>query len=185
MPMLELNEVLLRGEERTLSLMGEAGQMTCLVGGTRRRRQRWLMAMLGFEDVQVGYISVDGEPLNRKNVGVLRAMMGYVPDGLRKEGEVVTYEPPTVQDVFQLRANRHLPISNGMLAEEMRRTGLPADEARWLAVAVLLERPILLVDHPSAGAANYLHYQARRGRTVIVATDETSVYGSADKVIEI
>ena len=185
MPMLELNEVLLSGEERTLSLMAEAGQTTCLVGGTRRRRQRWLLAMLGLEPVQVGYISVDGEPLNRATAGALRALMGYVPDGLRTEGQVVSYEPPTVQDVFQLRANRHLPISNGLLAEEMRRTGLPADEARWLAVAVLLGRPILLVDHPSAAAADYLRLQAREGHTVVFATDDEVLWRTADKVIEI
>ena len=183
--MLELNEVLLSGEERTLSLMARAGQMTCLVGATRQRRSRWLMAMLGLEPVQMGFISVDGEPLTPTTVGLLRPLMGYVPDCLQTEGEVVSYEPPTVQDVFRLRANRHLPISNGILAEEMRRTGADADEARRLAVAVLLGRPILLVDHPSAAALSYLQLQARGGRTVIVATDESAVINAADLVVEI
>ena len=183
--MLELNEVLLSGEERTLSLMARAGQLTCLVGATRQRRSRWLMAMLGLEPVQMGFISVDGEPLTPTTVGLLRPMMGYVPDRLQTEGEVVSYEPPTVQDVFRLRANRQLPISNGILAEEMRRTGADADEARRLAVAVLLGRPILLVDHPSAAVLPYLKDQARSGRTVIVATDEAAVINAADLVVEI
>ena len=183
--MLELNEVLLSGEERTLSLMARAGQMTCLVGATRQRRSRWLMAMLGLEPVRMGFISVDGEPLTPATVGLLRPLMGYVPDRLQAEGEVVSYEPPTVQDVFRLRANRHLPISNGILAEEMRRTGADADEARRLAVAVLLGRPILLVDHPSAAVLPYLKDQARSGRTVIVATDEAAVINAADLVVEI
>ena len=184
--MLELNEVLLSGEERTLSLMARAGQMTCLVGATRQRRSRWLMAMLGLEPVQMGFISVDGEPLTPTTVGLLRPLMGYVPDCLQTEGEVVSYEPPTVQDVFRLRANRQLPISNGILGEEMRRTGdSDADEARRLAVAVLLGRPILLVDHPSAAALSYLQLQARGGRTVIVATDESAVINAADLVVEI
>ena len=184
--MLELNEVLLSGEERTLSLMARAGQMTCLVGATRQRRSRWLMAMLGLEPVRMGFISVDGEPLTPTTVGQLRLLMGYVPDRLQTEGEVVSYEPPTVQDVFRLRANRHLPISNGILGEEMRRTGdSDADEARRLAVAVLLGRPILLVDHPSAAVLPYLKDQARSGRTVIVATDESAVINAADLVVEI
>ena len=185
MPMLELNEVLLSGEEHTLSLMAKARQLTCLVGATRQRRSRWLMAMLGLEPVQMGFISVDGEPLTPTTVGLLRPLMGYVPDRLQTEGEVVSYEPPTVQDVFRLRANRHLPISNGILAEEMRRTGADADEARRLAVAVLLGRPILLVDHPSAAVLPYLKDQARSGRTVIVATDESAIINAADLVVEI
>ncbi len=185
MPMLELNEVLLSGEERTLSLMAKARQLTCLVGATRQRRSRWLMAMLGLEPVQMGFISVDGEPLTPATVGLLRPLMGYVPDRLQTEGEVVSYEPPTVQDVFRLRANRHLPISNGILAEEMRRTSADADEARRLAVAVLLGRPILLVDHPSAAVLPYLKDQARSGRTVIVATDAAPIINAADLVVEI
>ena len=184
--MLELNEVLLRGEERTLSLMAPAGRLTCLTGGSRLRRSRFLAAMMGFEPVLVGFISVDGEPLTPASAPLLRASMGYVPAGLETEGEVVKYEPPTVQDVFRLRANRHLPISNGILAEEMRRTGLPADEGRWLAVAVLLNRPILLADHPSPAAAGYLCRQAHaEGRTVIVATDEQALASVADNVVEI
>jgi len=184
--MLELNEVLLSGEERTLSLMAPAGQLTCLTGGTRLRRSRFLSAMMGFEPVQVGFVSIDGEPLTPASAPLLRAAMGYVPAGLAAEGEVVKYEPPTVQDVFRLRANRHLPISNGILAEEMRRTGLPADEGRWLAVAVLLSRPILMVDHPSPLTADYLVHQAHaQGRTVIVATAEQALIAAADNVFEI
>ena len=53
------------------------------------------------------------------------------------------------------------------------------------AVAVLLGRPILLVDHPSAAVLPYLKDQARSGRTVIVATDESAVINAADLVVEI
>ncbi len=183
--MLEFNEVLLRGEERTLSLMAPDGQLTCLTGGTPLRRSRCLDAMMGFEPVRVGFVSIDGEPLTPKTAGMLRSLMGYVPQRLSTEGSIVSYEPPTVQDVFRLRANRHLPISNGILAEEMRRTGLPGDEGRWLAVAVLLARPILIVDHPSPLAADYLRRQAREGHTVVTATDEPQLIEVADNVFEI
>ena len=185
--MIELNEVLLSGEERTLSLMAEGGQMTCLAGGSRDRRSRWLQAILGMEPVRVGLISVDGEPLTARTVSELRAMMSYVPERLVAEGQVVSYEPPTVQDLFLLRANRHQPISNGILAEEMRRTGIAdADAARWLAAVALLGRPILLVDHPSADSLPYLLRLAReQRRTVVVASDDAAVRAASDQVIEL
>ena len=184
--MLELNEVLLNGEEQTFSMMAREGLLTCIIGGTAKRRTRWLHAMMGFEPLVSGYVSIDGEPLTSCFVRELRSMMAYVPARLAAEGEVTIYEPPTVQDVFSLKANRHVAISNGILAEEIKRTGIMGDYAKWLAVAVLLDKPILLVESPPTGALDYLQRQATSaGRTVIVATDDETIAGRADTVIEI
>ena len=73
--MLELNEVLVEGEPQTLSLMAKASEMTCLTGGSAERRTRWLLAMLGFQSVTHGYISIDGEPLTNMK---LQKLMYYV-----------------------------------------------------------------------------------------------------------
>ena len=61
--MLELNEVLIEGESRTLSMMAHEGQITCLTGDTPERLTRWLCCMMGFERVQSGFVSIDGEPM--------------------------------------------------------------------------------------------------------------------------
>ena len=184
--MLELNEVLLAGEERTVTGMAREGQLTCLTGGTPERRRRWMEAMMGFEPLARGYISLDGEPLTAATTRELRSMMAFVPARLVPDGEVVVYDPPTVQDVFSLRANRHVAISNGILSEEMKRTGIDGDYAQWLAVAVLLARSILLVESPPPGAIDYLEWQAASaGRTVIVATDNEAITARAGTVIEI
>lgn len=186
MMMLELNEVLLVGEAHTVSGMAREGRMTCLTGGTPQRRRRWLDAMMGFEPLAHGFISLYGEPLTASTTRELRSMMAFVPARLVSEGEVVVYEPPTVQDVFSLRANRHVAISNGILSEEMKRTGIEGDYAQWLAVAVLLDKPILLVESPPTGALDYLEWQAdKAGRTVIVASDDETIAARADTVIEI
>jgi ABC-type sugar transport system ATPase subunit len=184
--MLELNEVLLAGEAHTVSGMAHEGLLTCLVGGTEQRRRRWLEAMMGFEPLGRGFISIDGEPLNPATTRELRSMMAFVPARLKTEGEVVVYEPPTVQDVFSLKANRRVAISNGILSEEVKRTGIEGDYAQWLAVAVLLDKPILLVESPPTGALDYLEWQAgTAGRTVIVATDDETIIARADTVIEL
>jgi hypothetical protein len=183
--MLELNEVLIDGEPRTLTMMAHEGQLTCLTGGTPARRLRWLHAMLGFDPVVSGYISIDGEPLEPATYSLLRPLMAFAPAELPVQGEIVTYEPPTVQDVFALKANRELPISNGILTEEMKRTGMTGEQARLLAVAVLLDRPVLLVDSPSAASADYLHRQAAAGRSVVAATDDPVVMRVADGIVEL
>lgn len=183
--MLELNDVLLEGEPATLSLMAQNAQLTCIAGGTPERRTLLLLAMEGLAPINSGYVSIDGEPLESRSVEQLRQLMAYVPNGLRAEGEVTPLEPPTVQDVFMLKANRRLPISNGILTQEVRRMNADTDDLRLqlLAVAVLLGRDILLVDTPLPSTTDYLLQQAHSGRTVIVASDDETVKQAAQQVI--
>ena len=177
--MLELNDVLLKGESHTLSLMARERQITCLTGGSR-----WLYAMLGFEPVVAGFISIDGEPLTPKTASALRRQMAFAPRRLDDVGEIVRYEAPTADDVFALRANRKL--SDESLEEEAEQMGsTDAQQARLLAVAVLRQRPILLVEEPEAAMLPYLRKQAIAGRTVIVSSTDGAVINAADNVVEI
>lgn len=184
---LELNEVLLDGEPQTLSLIARPGRLTCLKGGSPQRLSRWLHAMMGFVVPRNGYISIDGEPLNEQTVAQFRRLMAFAPARLDVEGEVRRYAPPSVQDVFMLKANREQPISNGILGEEMRRISadVPDDSVRLLAVAVLLDKPILLVESAQAFMADYLVRQARAGRVVVVTTADERVLAMADEVAEL
>jgi ABC-type branched-subunit amino acid transport system ATPase component len=185
--MLELNEVLVEGEPQTLSLMAKAGEMTCLTGGSAERRTRWLLAMLGFQSVTHGYISIDGEPLTPASSAVFRSLIAYAPSRLCKLGEVVSYEPPSVQDVFSLKTNRELPISNGILGEEMRRVGADISDPRvqLLAVAVLLNKPILLVDNPPVLAGGYLKNLSATGKLVLITSVERELLALSDNILEI
>ena len=184
--MLELNDVVVEGAEKTVSMMARERRMTCITGATPSVRSRLLLAMMALEPVRNGIVSMDGEPLEQQTVALFRQMMAYVPAALKADGEVVVYEPPTVQDVFGLKANREAPISNGLLAEEMKRTGALSDEkARLLAVAVLRQRPILLVEEPDGASADYLHRLAADGRMVIVTSTDSLILSKADEVVEI
>ena len=185
MLMLELNEVLLEGEPNTFSMMAHEGRVTCITGGTPQRRTQWLLAMMGLRPVKSGFISLDGEPLTAKTAPMLRKMMAYVPDTLDVGTVVNVYEPPTVQQVFALKANRGLPISNGLLAEETRRTGATGEKAQWLAVAMLLKRSIVLIDSPLGSTANYLRIQAEKGLAIVVATTDGDILSMADNIYEL
>lgn len=184
---LELNEVLIDGMERTLSMMAESGELTCLTGGTPSQRTLWLLAMQGFEPVRHGFISIDGEPLTPRSSHMFRSLMAYAPARLCALGEVTKYEPPSIQDVFSLHANRDLPISNGILGEEMRRIGTNSDDSRLqlIAVASLLNKPIMMVDNPPAVAGDYLKDWASKGRIVVATSDDEDFLKSADVVVEL
>lgn len=185
--LLELNEVLIEGMHRTLSLMAKAGELTCLTGGTAAQHTRWLLAMQGFETVTNGYISIDGEPLTPHSSPAFRKLMAYAPARLSTQGEVTVYEPPSVQDVFSLKANRDLPISNGILGEEMRRVGGDQTDMRvqLIAVAALLNKPILMVDDPPTHAVDYLIKWARQGRIVVAASNNEELLKQADVIVEL
>ena len=92
--MLELNDVVVEGASKTVSMMAKEGEVTCLTGDSREVRSHLLLAMLGLSPVRSGFISIDGEPLNRQTVKTLRRMMAYVPEELVADGEVTVYEPP-------------------------------------------------------------------------------------------
>lgn len=184
--MLELNDVLIEGEPRTLSMMAREGSMTCLYGGTSHQRSRLLYGIMGFLPVLSGYISIDGEPLTPASALTFRRLMAYAPRRLHTEGQIRIFEPPTIQDVFDLKENQGLTVTNGLLNREMKLVGdVDEEQARWLAIAVLRDKPILLVDNPAVGALDYLQMQAQKGRIVIVASQEEAYRQAADSLVVI
>lgn len=183
---LELNEVLLRGEDLPLSLLADEGVLTCITSGTAALRTRWLHVLMGFERPADGYVSIDGEPLHDGgSIAHLRRHIAFAPACLDTVGEIVPYEPPTTADVLALRSNRRLSIAEADIIGEEHRTGATGQKARLLAVAVLRQTPVLLVDSPSAASAAYLHDLAAKGRTLIVATDDETIIAQADNVVEL
>ena len=183
--MLEFNDVLVEGAEKTVSMMAQDRQLTCITGGSSKVRTQLLLAMMGLAKIKSGFVCIDGEPLEASNLKTFRQMMSYAPSQLVADGEINVYEPPTVQDVFSWKDNREADISNGLLEEEMKRTMAPHDKAQLLAVAVLRKRPILLVDQPDALSAGYLRQLVSNGLQVIVSSDDPTIHSSSDNIIEI
>ena len=176
--MLELNDVLIEGEPHTLSLMARERQITCVAGSSR-----WLYAMLGFEPVVAGFISIDGEPLTPKTAAALRRQMAFAPRRLDDVGELERYEAPTADDVFALRANRQ--CDDETLEEEASLTGSTnAQQARLLATAVLRKKPILLVEEPETTMMDYLRRQAMSGRIVIISSTDDAVINASDNAVD-
>ena len=53
-----------------------------------------------------------------------------------------------------------------------------------LATAVLLGRPMLLVEQPQPAMLPYLRRQAAAGKVVIVTSTDSSIIAGADNVVE-
>ena len=190
---LELNDLLIGGASHTYQAICQGGSLTCLAEGSAELRTRLLLTILGLEPVKAGYITLDYEPLTLRSAVVLRRYMSYAPRNLETVGVVTPFEPPTVQEIFDLEANSDIAISNGILAEEIRRiTGGSAESAEKhtgncsptsLAVASLLQRPLLLIDHPADYAVSYLQQKAREGTTIIVSASSQAYLDIADRVM--
>lgn len=182
---LELNDVFLEGMARTVSMIAEQGQLVCVVGGIMAHRTGLLRAILGFEQPAGGIVSLDGTPLTPLAAPTLRQYMSYVPCAMQSVGSCPVYEAPAASQVFRLKANRDISISDGILAEEERHTGCQGMAAQLLAVGSLLRRPIVLVDQPPIEAVAYLCSLARQGRLVVVNSLSQTLRASADVVMEL
>ncbi len=187
MKILEFNQVLIEGYKQTISLMAEAGAVTTLTGNSSENLTACLLAIMGFSNILNGSICIDGEPLAGRASLFFRKQIAYAPKGLRKLGEVITYDPPSVQDIFNLKVNQDLPISNGILSEEIRKVGVDPDneQGQLIAVASLLEKPIMLVDNPPLESMNYFLQLASKGRIVVLASNNPGVLSASNKIVEL
>ena len=92
--MLEFNDVLVEGAEKTVSMMAQERQLTCITGGSSKVRTQLLLAMMGLAKIKSGFVCIDGEPLEVSNLKTFRQMMSYAPSQLVADGEINVYEPP-------------------------------------------------------------------------------------------
>ena len=189
--------------QTALTMIAVSGRLTCFTGGTSVGRTRWLHALMGFEPLAEGFVCLDGEPLTPQSAPLFRRLMAYAPARLEPVGLLHPVEPPTVEQVFHLLRNREQPISNAILAEEVRRLQsgasisiLPEGEVtegrggsdprfQLIAVASLLGTPIVLVDDPPVTAVPYLSGLASSGRMVILTSDEAAVHDASHLIVPI
>ena len=80
--MLELHNVTIGQQIRSLSLTVEDGQLVCLSGSPGSGKSTLLRAIMGFLPVDAGHISIDGELLTPKSAPYFRRQMAYVPQHL-------------------------------------------------------------------------------------------------------
>lgn len=178
------------------------GQILCLSGDSGSGKTTLLRALLGFQPLDEGHISIDGELLTPSSAEEFRKHISYIPQELVLPSEWVS---EMVSLPFGLKVNRGKAFSKTLLMEEWGRLELEPElydkkvvelsggqrQRVILSVSGLLGKSILLVDEPtsaldqhsSALVLGYLRRLAAAGRTVVAVSHDEALAAGCDKRI--
>ena len=184
------------------SLEVSAGQKILMTGPSGCGKSTLLKCFLGLAVPKSGSIAVSGQPLTPATVWSLRTRIAYVmqePDLGRGTVHQIVERP------FHYHANAHLLHSVERLNELIDLFGLGIDlldknvsklsggekQRIALIVAIMLDRPILLLDEPTSALdaqsrktlSRYL--QSRTNLTALVVTHDTDCFTFADNIVNL
>ncbi|MFD0056703.1 thiol reductant ABC exporter subunit CydD [Streptomyces sp. NPDC127168] len=189
-----------------VSLTVEPGETVALVGPSGAGKSTLLNALLGFVTPSVGRIRIGGTDLSSLDPGQWHAQVAWVPQHPHLYAgtiaENVRLARPDADDLAVCRALRDagalefvdaLPDGTGTVLGEDG-TGLSAGQRQRLALAraFLADRPVLLLDEPTAaldGATEAEVVAAVRrlaeGRTVLLVVHRPALLEVADRVVRL
>lgn len=153
---------------RKLSLMALGGQFTCITGTSGVGKTMMLRVMMGFETLDEGLVSINGELLTPLSAPTFRRLMAYVP-----QRQNVELEPSTMNDAgleFVWAPYHSKPYALTAIDE-------------YLPVASLATKPIVLADDPELSMLSTLKSLADDGHTVVVASEREDYIRVADKLV--
>lgn len=170
--MVELKDATLTlGDRRlfeNLSLMAQDGQLTCITGAEGTGKTAVIRVMLGFQPLDEGLVSVDGELLTPLSAPTFRKLMAYIPQ--QREVKLNPMIPDTkgLETVWSLWGYTHYQLT-------------PINE--HLDVPPIASKPIIIADDPSPALLSTLKSLANGGHTVVIATQREEFINLSDKII--
>lgn len=188
-----------------LNFRASSGEIVCIQGAHSSGKTMLLRAIMGFEPLSEGFISIDGELLNVQSAETFRRLMGYVPQQASLPFLSMNH---MLTELYALKANRSLGTDApnpqrqstlmqllglpDALAEKPLSTLTPAQNYRiTLAVAAMLNKQILLIDEPasvldSAAAQmvdNFIHQLASVGTAVVAVSHDQLFAQSCNRTV--
>lgn len=187
-----------------LSFVVNDGEMVAVTGTSGSGKTTLVKALMGFDKLKTGHISIDGELLTPASAVEFRRFMSYVPQDL-----VLTAE--TVEEMmampFALKANMAARRSRKTIEEEWAQLALPGaiydkrvselsggeKQRVLLSICKLLKKPVVICDEPTSAldedittlVIHYLRSMADNGASVVVVTHDHTLAEKCDKVIDI
>jgi ATP-binding cassette subfamily C protein CydCD len=189
-----------------VSLLARGGRITALAGPSGSGKSTLLDVLLGFAEPSAGRVTIIDHRAGRTDLARVdrqawRALVAWVPqEPYLFPGTVaanVRLGRPDAPDAAVLAAARAAALDEVPLDRMVteRGGGLSAGQRRRLALAraLVLDRPVLLLDEPTAGldagtedrVLAALRAQADVGRIVLVAAHHPRVLAAADHVAEL
>jgi ATP-binding cassette, subfamily C, bacterial CydCD len=192
-----------------LSFTARAGEITVLAGPSGSGKSTMVDVLLGFLDPTAGRVRVTGAEAGTDQAeadlawldrDAWRALIAWVPQEPHMfPGTVasnIRLGRPDAPDQAVAAAARAATVDVPLdRAVTERGGGLSAGQRRRVALAraLLLERPVLLLDEPTAGldrdneerVLDALRAQAAAGRMVLVAAHHRQVIAAADQVVRL
>ena len=184
------------------SLEVPTGQKVLMTGPSGCGKSTILKCFLGLAVSKTGSLAIAGQPLTPTTVWNLRRQIAYVtqePDLGRGTVRQAVERP------FHYRANAHLQdnlggltelldlfaLSSNLLEENVSKLSGGEKQRFALAIAIMLDRPILLLDEPTSALdararrtlGQYLQSQTKL--TALVVAHDTDSFTFADNVVQL
>lgn len=180
------------------------GEIACICGQSGGGKTSLLNAIMGFVPLQKGSISMGGVELDERTIEAFRRQIAWIPQELALPSEWVR---DMVRLPFELKVNRQQAFSEERLFSSFEILGLEKELYRkrvrelsggqrqriMIAVAALLQKPLLLADEPTSAldadsserVVRFLQLQAAEGMTILVVSHDEAVAAGAHKRIEL
>lgn len=182
-----------------LSLTVPNGSICCITGESGCGKTSLLRTILGFQCLDEGFVSIDGELLTPSSAETFRKDTAYLPQELSLPAEWVS---EMVAFPFQLRQNKGGAFTKQRLFEEWQLLGLSPElydrktselsggerQRAMLAVCGLLGKHLVLVDEPTSAldgnastlVANYLRRLATKGAAIVAVSHDMQFAATCD-----
>jgi ATP-binding cassette, subfamily C, bacterial CydCD len=180
------------------SALLRAGEITVLAGPSGSGKSTLVDVLLGFAAPSAGRVLIDGEDLAGLDRETWRARVSWVPQHPHlfpgTVADNIRLGRPSATDEAVAAAARAAALDDVPLDRRVteRGGGLSSGQSRRVALAraLLHDRPVLLLDEPTAGldpetedrVLDTLRAQAAAGRTVLIAAHHPRVIAAADQV---
>ena len=137
------------------------GDKILLYGRSGIGKTTILRILMGFNQTNAGIVYYNEQPISHKNIWELRRQIAYANQDL-DIGEGIVYE--LIKDIFSCRVNSGIDISIGSIEKYLKLMQLDQEilnkeyvelsggekQRIILTIALLLDRPIILLDEPTA-----------------------------------
>ena len=190
--MLEIKNPLLKKNGKTvlvpnMSFSIVPGEILCVSGENALSNTLLLKVLLGMQQLDGGFVTMDGDIIDGASVSFFRKMMAYVPHDV----EIPYHSIAEITEcICNLKVNKEKEFTMEMLFEEWQKLGL--QQGAWeaeisalpaatiqlamLSIAKILKCPYVLIDEirdiaESALLANYLREMASDGVAIIVVSN--------------